>query len=326
MISKFGGLRAGRERTASVEAEERLATPCYVVVPAVGGQPRDPEDVTQTQGHSAERRKEGIAALVEDAEVVCEQSLSDVEAESGGVEHLVAAVSVPSWGCPVSDREMFASSSTEALIAGSSSGAIVCVVIASGACMEEALTATKMLAKDCRLRGTAFHLGVQHLVDIRLSAACNRVLDSLVSFTPTMQIESAAVTQILWRPRGLLVDQFIVALFTSSFIRGYLAPRPATVFRNRFCGGVDIVYATHFCCSYGSCLRFSRPVYWDCQGLELVPTATPKIGLLLESFFNWAFVPAEDPILDKLFEHGYSDAAAWAKDNPVEEIVKDDRL
>ena len=54
MISKFGGLRAGRERTASVEAEERLATPCYVVVPAVGGQPRDPEDVAQTQGHSAE--------------------------------------------------------------------------------------------------------------------------------------------------------------------------------------------------------------------------------------------------------------------------------
>ena len=41
--------------------------------------------------------------------------------------------------------------------------------------------------------------------------------------------------------------------------------------------------------------------------------------------FNWALEPAEDHILDKLFEHGYADAAAWAKGNPVEEIVKDDR-
>lgn len=38
---------------------------------------------------------------------------------------------------------------------------------------------------------------------------------------------SVAVTQILWRPRGLLVDEFdskedlINAVFTSSFIPGY---------------------------------------------------------------------------------------------------------
>ncbi|KAL7227787.1 hypothetical protein ACSBR1_022631 [Camellia fascicularis] len=57
-----------------------------------------------------------------------------------------------------------------------------------------------------------------------------------------------AVTQILWRPRGLLVDQFdskedlINAVFTSSFIPGYLAPRPATMFRNRLCidGGLTL--------------------------------------------------------------------------------------
>ncbi|GFY94720.1 hypothetical protein Acr_10g0001050 [Actinidia rufa] len=34
----------------AVEAEERLATPCSVVVPAVGGRPRDPENVAQIQG------------------------------------------------------------------------------------------------------------------------------------------------------------------------------------------------------------------------------------------------------------------------------------
>ena len=45
-------------------------------------------------------------------------------------------------------------------LAGSSAGAIVCAVIASGASMEEALNATKILAEDCRNRGTAFRLGV----------------------------------------------------------------------------------------------------------------------------------------------------------------------
>lgn len=45
-------------------------------------------------------------------------------------------------------------------LAGSSAGAIVCAVIASGASMQEALEVTKILAQDCRLNGTAFRLGV----------------------------------------------------------------------------------------------------------------------------------------------------------------------
>lgn len=45
-------------------------------------------------------------------------------------------------------------------LAGSSAGAIVCAVIASGASMEEALQATKILADNCREKGTAFRLGV----------------------------------------------------------------------------------------------------------------------------------------------------------------------
>lgn len=48
-------------------------------------------------------------------------------------------------------------------MAGSSAGAIVCATIASGSSMEEALQATKELAKDCRLKGTAFRLGVNML-------------------------------------------------------------------------------------------------------------------------------------------------------------------
>lgn len=45
-------------------------------------------------------------------------------------------------------------------LAGASAGAIVCAVIASGADMHDALKATKILAEDCRLKGTAFRLGV----------------------------------------------------------------------------------------------------------------------------------------------------------------------
>lgn len=41
--------------------------------------------------------------------------------------------------------------------------------------------------------------------------------------------------------------------------------------------------------------------------------------------FNWALEPAEDYVLDKLFEQGYSDAALWGKGHPIEEIVQDDR-
>lgn len=38
---------------------------------------------------------------------------------------------------------------------------------------------------------------------------------------------------------------------------------------------------------------------------------------------NWALEPAEDLVLDKLFEQGYLDAAVWAGKNPVEDLVQD---
>ncbi|MCO5600300.1 hypothetical protein L7F22_054410 [Adiantum nelumboides] len=45
-------------------------------------------------------------------------------------------------------------------LSGSSAGALVCAVIASGLSMEDAMLATKELASDCRKNGTAFRLGV----------------------------------------------------------------------------------------------------------------------------------------------------------------------
>lgn len=44
----------------------------------------------------------------------------------------------------------------------------------------------------------------------------------------------------------------------------------------------------------------------------------------ISQLFNWALEPAEDDILDKLFELGYLDASIWAEDNPVGKIVQDD--
>lgn len=48
------------------------------------------------------------------------------------------------------------------------------------------------------------------------------------------------------------------------------------------------------------------------------------ICFILLQLFNWALEPGEDDVLDRLFELGYQDAAVWAKDNPVGEIVEDD--
>ncbi|CAK9151185.1 unnamed protein product [Ilex paraguariensis] len=115
------------------------------------------------------RRKEGIATVLEDPvqpEVVWEQSLKDVEAERGrkvvsspGFSFSAAGLLFP-YHLGVAQfliEKGYIKETTP--LAGSSAGAIVCAVIASGASMQEALQATKILAENCRLKGTAFRLG-----------------------------------------------------------------------------------------------------------------------------------------------------------------------
>jgi hypothetical protein len=41
--------------------------------------------------------------------------------------------------------------------------------------------------------------------------------------------------------------------------------------------------------------------------------------------FNWALEPAEDEILDKLYEQGYQDAAIWAEQKSTELITKNEQ-
>uniref|UniRef100_A0A803KWU3 Patatin n=1 Tax=Chenopodium quinoa TaxID=63459 RepID=A0A803KWU3_CHEQI len=194
-------------------------------------------------------------------------------------------------------------------LAGSSAGAIVCAVIASGSSMQDALLATKILAEDCRTNGTAFRLG----------AVLRDVLQKVLpedAFTRCNGRVRVAITQIVWRPRGLLIDQFdsnedlINALFTSSFIPGYLAPRPATMFRNRLCidGGLTLFMpptsapqTVRVCAFPASSIRM--------KGIGISPDLNPESRLTIR----------------QLFEFGYSDAAVWAEENPVNMILQEEK-
>ncbi|KAL7125074.1 hypothetical protein ABFS83_14G091400 [Erythranthe nasuta] len=278
--------------------------------------------------------KERIAAVVEDPvqpDVVWEQRVEDVEAErrrtavtSPGFSFSAAGLLFP-YHLGVAQlliEKGYIKETTP--LAGSSAGAIVCAVIASGASMKEALEATKILAEDCRLRGTAFRLGAV-------------LRDILVQFLPDdAHIRSngrvrVAVTEILWRPRGLLVDKFdskedlINAVITSSFIPGYLAPRPATMFRNRLCidGGLTLFMPpTSAAQTIRVCAFPARRL--GLQGIGISPDCNPENRATPRELFKWALEPAADDILDKLFEYGYRDAAVWADENPVQEIVREE--
>ncbi|KAL2342171.1 hypothetical protein Fmac_010111 [Flemingia macrophylla] len=280
--------------------------------------------------------EDGIGAVVEDEidpDVVWEQRVKDVEAERSRFSRVVttpgfsfsAAGLLFPYHLGVAKfliQNGYIKETTP--LAGSSAGAIVCAVIASGATMEEALVATKILAEDCRNRGTAFRLGAV------LRDVLNQFLPDDVHIRSNGRVR-VAVTQLLWRPRGLLVDQFdskedlINAVFTSSFIPGYLAPRPATMFRNRLCidGGLTLFMPPTSAAQTVRVCAFPASRL-GLQGIGISPDCNPENVCSPRQLFNWALEPAEDTILDRLFELGYLDAAVWAKENPVEVIVQDD--
>ncbi|XP_019173615.1 PREDICTED: patatin-like phospholipase domain-containing protein 2 isoform X1 [Ipomoea nil] len=291
------------------------------------------KDDSERESYLWKKRKEGIATVVEDPvqpEVLWEQSVKDVEAErrrkavtSPGFSFSAAGLLFP-YHLGVSQfliEKGYIKDTTP--LAGSSAGAIVCATIASGSSMQEALQANKKLAKDCRLRGTAFRLGAV-LRDTLIETLPD---DIHIRCNGRVRI---AVTEILWRPRGLLVDQFdskedlINAVITSSFIPGYLAPRPVTMFRNRVCidGGLTLFMpptsapeTVRICAFPASRLGL--------RGIGISPDCNPENRATARQLFNWALEPAEDDILDRLFELGYADAAVWSEQNPVENLVQD---
>nr|GEX39380.1 patatin-like phospholipase domain-containing protein 2 [Tanacetum cinerariifolium] len=278
-----------------------------------------------------EVEEEEIATVVDDGEVVWEQRLKDVEAErerkkvtSPGFSFSAAGLLFP-YHLGVAKfliENGYIKDTTP--LAGSSAGAIVCAVVASGASMEEALQATKVLAEDCRSRGTAFRLG----------AVLREVLEQFLPEDAHIRSNGrvrVAVTQILWRPRGLLVDQFdsredlINAVITSSFIPGYLAPRPAILFRNRLCvdGGLTLFMPPTSAAQTIRVCAFPAGRL-GLENIGISPDCNPENRASPRELFNWALEPAADSILDNLFELGYMDAAVWAELNPVNDLVQED--
>ncbi|KAM3388328.1 hypothetical protein ACQJBY_010856 [Aegilops geniculata] len=211
-------------------------------------------------------------------------------------------------------------------LAGSSAGAIICAVIASGNTMQEALQVTKILAEDCRSKGTAFRLGAV------LKDVLEKFLPDDLHIRCNGRIR-VAITQLSWRPRGLLVDQFdskedvINAIITSSFIPGYLAPRPATLFRNRLCvdGGLTLFMPPTSASETVRICAFPAGRL-GLQGIGISPDCNPENRATPRQLFNWALEPAEDEVLDKLYELGYQDAAVWAEQNSPESTVKIEQI
>ncbi|WZZ78585.1 hypothetical protein YC2023_099157 [Brassica napus] len=256
-------------------------------------------------------------------------------------------------------------------LAGASAGAVVCAVITSGSSMWEALEATKVLADDCRRNGTAFRLGFMSETqggdivdpsqcDFRLSSESlwrnyYRMIFILGPMAEFVVKEAAfpfnpkgflfrfdfsdhhstgilvAITQVLWKPRGLLVDQFdsksdlINAVHTSSFIPGYLAPRPVTMFRNRVCvdGGLTLFMPPSAAAKTVRVCAFSASSF-KLKGIGISPDCNPLNRATARQLLKWALEPAEDEVLDRLFELGYADAATWSEISPVDELVYDD--
>ncbi|KAH9751874.1 Patatin [Citrus sinensis] len=306
----------------------RLAANNFETIPLI--------ERSEKLGSSGEDYKERIGAVMEDEiepEVIWEQRVRDIEAEkerrvvtTPGFSFSAAGLLFP-YHLGVAQlliEKGYIKETTP--LAGSSAGAIACAVIASGASMQEALNATKSLAENCRRRGTAFRLGAV-LRDI-----LQKFLPDDVHTRSSGRVR-VAVTQILWRPRGLLVDQFdskedlINAVLTSSFIPGYLAPRPATMFRNRLCidGGLTLFMPPTSASNTIRVCAFPASAL-GLQGIGISPDCNPENRASRRELFNWALEPAEDQILDKLFEFGYLDAAVWAENNPVEKIVEDESI
>lgn len=199
-------------------------------------------------------------------------------------------------------------------LSGSSAGALVCAVIASGLSMEDAMLATKELASDCRQNGTAFRLGVV------LRRSLENCLPEDAHKRSSGRIR-VAITQLFQSPRALLVEHFfskedlIDALLTSCFIPGYLAPRPVTVYRNQICldGGLTsfmpptAAQSTVRVCAFpASQLGLKNiGISPDCNPAQ--SRASPR------QLLNWALEPAADDVLEHLFDLGYQDASIWGR-------------
>lgn len=197
-------------------------------------------------------------------------------------------------------------------LSGSSAGAIVSAVIASGLSMHDAMLATKELALDCRNNGTAFRLGAV------LRGSLEKCLPEDAHIRSSGRIQ-VAITQVFQSPKALIIGHFhskedlIDALHTSCFIPGYFAPRPVTLYRNRICmdGGITLFMPptsaeiTVRICAFPAAKL-------GLKGIGISPDCNPtRDRVSPRQLLNWALEPAADDILENLFNLGYQDALVW---------------
>ncbi|KAL5992945.1 hypothetical protein ACLOJK_013864 [Asimina triloba] len=185
-------------------------------------------------------------------------------------------------------------------LAGSSAGAIVSVVIASGCSMEFALEATKKVAADCRLNGTAFRIGmaVYKVINVVLR-------DFLDKFLPD---------DIHIRSNGRIRGQ-------------YVAARPATIFRDQYCvdGALTLLMPpTH--ASKTVCVCAFPASRLKLKDVGISPDCSQNNKGTPQQYLRWALEPSDDAVIDKFFELGHQDASVWAQQNPVEKVVHDEEI
>eukprot|EP00850_Spirogloea_muscicola_P012638 SM000082S22880 [mRNA] locus=s82:547550:550678:+ [translate_table: standard] len=279
------------------------------------------ESVVNEEALRGDNEDEVAAVTRDDAVpgILWEQRKKDVEEEqrkrptftSPGFSYSAAGLLFP-YHLGVTQYLIDAALITESTpLAGSSAGAIICAVVASGVSMRAAVEATKELGKDCREFGTAFRLGAV----LRKFLRSFLPDDAHISCNGRIRV---AVTQVFRAPRGILVDQFddkedlINALLTSCYIPGFLAPAPMTWFRDRYCvdGGISLFMpptatseTVRVCCFPASALGLTN--------IGISPDLRPENRATMRELFNWALEPATDDILEILYEDGYKDAAMW---------------
>lgn len=211
-------------------------------------------------------------------------------------------------------------------LSGSSAGALVSAVIASGLSMEDAMLATKELASDCRQNGTAFRLGMV------LRRSLEKCLPEDAHIRSSGRIR-VAITQVFRSPKALLVEDFlskedlIDALITSCFIPGYVAPRPVALYRNRLCidGGLtsfmpptSAEITVRVCAFPAAQLGLKNiGISPDCNPPE--NRASPR------QLLSWALEPAADDVLEKLFDLGYQDALVWITKHKSSTVAHDSK-
>lgn len=120
-------------------------------------------------------------------------------------------------------------------------------------------------------------------------------------------------------------EDLINAVITSSFIPGYLAPRPATFYRNKLCidGGLTLFLPPTSASKTVRICAFPSKQF-GLTDIGISPDCNPENRAGPRQLFNWALEPAEDSVLDMLFELGSLDAEVWADQNPVDSLLIDE--